>query len=53
MVEAPSSATTQLGDDLARALVRRGLDRDVGQAAGRRRRRLEPPWRPLRRGQNP
>jgi hypothetical protein len=37
MVEAPSSAPTQLGDDLARALVRRGVDRAVGHASGRRR----------------
>ena len=35
--ESPSSASTQLGDDLARALVRRGVDRAVGQASGRRR----------------
>jgi hypothetical protein len=36
-VEALSGAPTQLGDDLARALVRRGVDRAVGQASGRRR----------------
>jgi hypothetical protein len=35
--EALSGATTRLGDDLARALVRRGVDRAVEQAAGRRR----------------
>ena len=36
-VETPSSTPTQLGDDLARALVRRGVDRAVGQASDRRR----------------
>ncbi|MGB3675131.1 MAG: hypothetical protein WA988_11875, partial [Candidatus Nanopelagicales bacterium] len=35
--EAPPNATSPVGDDLARALVRRGLDRAVGQASGRRR----------------
>ena len=35
--EAPPGAPTLVGDDLARALVRRGADRAIGQTAGRRR----------------